>query len=101
MLVNKKLFGECYCPCEEIGRVCLRGDQSLPADIVKIAKEIDEEDYNPSCFNIDVFNDGALIYYVSIDKYNELFVCENADEVLEYYRCHVSEKDLEETFKNW
>lgn len=30
MIIVKDLFDECFCPCEGIGRVCLRGDTINP-----------------------------------------------------------------------
>ena len=101
MHIDKKLFDECWCPCEGIGRVCLRGDRGIPEELVKIAKEIDGKDYMASCFNIDVFNGGAMICYMGEHDFKELCVCDNYDEVLEYYKTHASEDDLKETFNEW
>ena len=30
MIIAKELFDECFCPCDGIGRVCLRGDAINP-----------------------------------------------------------------------
>ena len=101
MYIDKEFFDECFCPTEGIGRVCLRGDREIPAELVAMAMEIDKEDYLPSCFSIDIFNGGALIYYTGEYEFKELLVCDNYEEVLEYYKNNASEYDLRETFKGW
>ena len=101
MYINKELFDECFCPCEGIGRVCLRGDGNIPEELVELAKEIDGDNYMESCFSIDLFNSGALICYTAENEYKELYVCDNYEEVLEYYKAKADEDDLEETFKSW
>lgn len=102
MYINKELFDECYCSCGGIGRVCLRGDRDIPDELVRIAKDADGENYNPSCFSIDVFNGGATINYMAEHKFIDLgYVCDNKDEVLEYYKVNADEMDLKETFENW
>ena len=102
MIINRELFDECFCPTGGIGRVCLRGDKEIPNELVKIAKEIDGENYTPSCFSIDVFNGGANINYSAEHKFVDLgYVCENHEEVLEYYKENANKEDLEETFKYW
>ena len=30
MIIAKELFDECFCPCDGIARVCLRGDMINP-----------------------------------------------------------------------
>ena len=85
MYINKQLFDECFCPTGGIGRVCLRGDRDIPNELVQIAKEIDGENYNPSCFSIDVFNGGATINYMAEHEFVDLMcVCDNYAEVLSY-----------------
>ena len=102
MNINKELFDECFCPCGGIGRVCLRGDRDIPNELVQIAKEIDGENYNPSCFSVDIFNGGAMIYYVAeYNGYIELYVCDNYEEALQYYKDNADKMDLEETIKEW
>lgn len=101
MYINKELFDECWCPCEGIGRVCLRGDREIPEELVAMGKEIDGEDYMESCFSVDVFNGGALICYMGEHVFKELLKCDNHEEALEYYKAHASEEDLKETFKSW
>ena len=102
MYINKELFDECFCPTGGIGRVCLRGDRDIPNELVQIAKEIDGENYEPSCFSIDVFNGGATINYMAEDRFVDLgYVVDNSDEVLQYYKENAHNKDLEETFKDW
>lgn len=83
MYINKKLFDECFCPCDGIGRVKLRGDKEIPKGLVKVAKEIDGDSYSSSCFYIDIFKGKALICYVTEDGYEELCDCDNYEEVLE------------------
>lgn len=100
MIINKELFDECYCPCEGIGRVCLRGDRDIPEELVKAAKEIDGENYEPSCFSIDVFDGGGLIYYMAEQEVKELCACDNYEDVLDYYKNNASKEDLKETFGN-
>lgn len=102
MYINKELFDECFCPCDGIGRVCLRGDREIPNELVQIAKEIDGENYMPSCFCVDVFNGGATINYVAEHKFVDLgYVCDNYEEVLEYYKANADEVDLTTTFSEW
>lgn len=101
MKINKELFDECFCSCDGIGRVCLRGDKNIPDELVRIAKEIDGENYSPSCFSVDVFNGGAIINYSAEHEFVELGVCDNYEEVLSYYKENADEADLKETFKNW
>ena len=101
MYINKELFDECWCPCEGIGRVCLRGDKGIPEELEQMAREIDGDNYKESCFSIDVFNSGALIYYMGEHNFHELIKCDNYEEVLEYYKAHADENDLKETFKSW
>ncbi len=102
MYINKELFDECFCPTYGIGRVCLRGDRDIPDELVEIAKEIDGENYNPSCFGIDVFNDGAMIVYVAEHEFVNLgVVCDNYEDVLEYYKDNADENDLRDTFNDW
>ena len=102
MHIDKELFDECFCPCGGIGRVCLRGDRNMPNELVQIAKEIDGENYMPSCFSIDVFNGGATINYMAEDKFVDLgYVVDNNNEVLQYYKENADEIDLKETFKDW
>ena len=85
MYINKELFGECFCPCDGIGRVCLRGDGDIPNEIVQTAKEIDGENYDASCFSIDVFNGGAILNYMAEHKFVNLgYVVDNKEEVLQY-----------------
>ena len=102
MYINKELFDECFCPTGGIGRVCLRGDGNIPNELVRIAKEIDGENYMPSCFSIDVFNGGAIINYTAEHDFIDLgYVCENYEEVLEYYKANADKEDVEETFADW
>jgi len=102
MYINKELFDECFCPCGGIGRVCLRGDGELPAEIVEMAKEIDGENYMESCFSIDVFNGGATLNYMAEHKFVDLgYVVDNKEEVLQYYKDNADKEDLEETFADW
>ena len=102
MYINKELFDECFCPCDGIGRVCLRGDREIPNELVQKAKEIDGENYNPSCFSVDCFNGGAIINYSAEHKFVDLgYSCDNYDEVLQYYKAEAGKEDLEETFSNW
>ena len=101
MIINKELFDECFCPCEGIGRVCLRGDMGIPKELEEIARKIDGDNYMESCFSIDVFNGGALIYYMAEHEFKQLFKCDNYEEVLEFYKEHASKEDLKETFSEW
>ena len=101
MIIDKELFDECFCPCYGIGRVCLNGSKGIPKELEDIAKNIDGENYMESCFFIDVFKGSALIYYNGENEIKELFVCDNNEDVLEYYKKNACEKDLEETFSEW
>ena len=101
MYIDKKLFDECWCPCEGIGRVCLRGDGDIPKELEELAREIDGEDYMPSCFSIDVFNGGAMINYMGEHHFRELYKCDNHEEAFEYYKAHAPKEDLLETLSAW
>ncbi len=102
MYIDKELFDECFCPCGGIGRVCLRGDGDIPNELVQIAMEIDGKNYNPSCFSIDVFDNVAIITYAAEHRFVDLgYVCDNYDEVLQYYKENAIDIDLKETFENW
>jgi hypothetical protein len=101
MIINKELFDECWCPCEGIGRVCLRGDKGIPKELEDMAREFDGDNYLESCFSIDVFNGGALINYMGEHEFKELLKCDNYKEVLEYYKANADVEDLEETFSAW
>jgi hypothetical protein len=101
MYIDKELFDECWCPCEGIGRVCLRGDKGIPEELEQMAREIDGDNYMESCFSIDVFNGGAMINYMAEHNFHELCKCDNHEEVLEYYKAHASKQDLKETCKSW
>lgn len=102
MYINKELFDECFCPTGGIGRVCLRGDENIPNELVQLAMEIDGENYMPSCFSIDVFNGGAIINYTAEHGFVDLgYICDNYEDVLEYYKANADKEDVEETFKHW
>ena len=104
MIIVKELFDECFCPCEGIGRVCLRGDAIDPGvnfskELVDKMKEKDGEEYTPSCFSVDVVNEStALLYYTSDNgEYIELGVVDNAAELKKYYLETAKESEIRET----
>lgn len=105
MIIDKNLFGQCYCPCESIGRISLKADKEhlLPKQLLEIAKELDGEDYyEVSAFCIEIVESGALIYYSSLDNgFKEICICSNYFEALEHYKKNASKVDLEETYKGW
>lgn len=102
MIIDKALFGECFCPASGIGRVCLRGDRDIPEELEEAAKTIDKEsEYSPSCFCVEIFDGGALVYYSGTHLFKKLCVCDNYNEVLNYYKKHASKEDIKETFNNW
>ncbi len=104
MIIAKELFDECFCPCEGIGRVCLRGGTidsgiNFPKELVDKMKEKDGKEYNPSCFSVDVINEStALLYYTSDNgEYIELGVVDNAAELKKYYLETANESEIRET----
>lgn len=104
MIIAKELFDECFCPCDGIGRVCLRGDAinpgiNFPKELVDKMKEKDGEEYTPSCFSVDVVDEStALLYYTTyIGNYIELGVVDNANELKKYYLETADTKDIKET----
>ena len=101
MIIDKKLFDECLCPCEGIGRICLNGSKGIPKELEDMARRVDGDNYLASCFSIEIFENGALIYYMAEDDFKELLVCDNYKEALEYYEKNASKDDLEETFSTW
>jgi hypothetical protein len=95
MYINKELFDECFCPAKGIGRICLRGDRDIPNKLVQLAKEIDKENYDASCFYLDIFNGRATINYMAEHGSVDLgYVCDNYEEALEYYRTNADKADL-------
>lgn len=100
MRIDKDLFGECFCPCGGIGRVCLRGDRiipdvNFPKEFVDEMKEKDGVWYMPSCYSVDVFDDGALLHYTTEDgDFIELGVVDNVVELKKYYLENASERDI-------
>ena len=99
MYIDKKLFGKCFCPATTIGRVCLKSDKGLPEELIAEAKEIDGENYNPTCFSLDVFDDGATVNYTTEDDFFTLGVCDNWEEAFEHYITKAKKRDLIETFE--
>lgn len=104
MIIVKDLFDECFCPCEGIGRVCLRGDTINPGvnfqkKLVDRMKEKDGKEYTPSCFSIDVVNEStALLYYTTYNgEYIELGAVDNANELQKYYLETANANDIKET----
>ena len=102
MYIKKALFDACFYSGYGVCTVYLRGDREIPHELVQIAKEVDGENYEPSCFGIDVFKDGATIHYMSEHGVVDLnCTCDNYEEVFEYYKKNADKKDLEELFKYW
>lgn len=104
MIIVKELFDECFCPCEGIGRVCLRGDTikpgvNFPKKLIDRMKEKDGKEYTPSCFAVDVMNEStALLYYTTYNgEYIELGVVDNANELKKYYLETADTNDIKET----
>lgn len=104
MIIAKELFDECFCQCEGIGRVCLRGDTinpgvNFPKELVDKMKEKDGKEYSLSCFSVDVINEStALLYYTTYNgDYTELGVVDNAAELKKYYLETANESEIRET----
>lgn len=103
-IIAKELFDECFCPCDGIGRVCLRGDTinpgiNFPKELVDKMKKKDGEEYTPSCFSVDVVDEStALLYYTTyIGDYIELGVIDNAAELKKYYLETANKSEIRET----
>lgn len=99
MIIDRSLFGDCFCPCPGIGRVCLRGDRNIPQTLIDLAKKIDGSDFSPSCFAIDIFPDGAKIVYMGMHEFHDLeIVCDNFIDAILHYKAFADESDADETF---
>ena len=102
MYIDKELFDECFCPCDGMGRVCLNGSKGIPEELEEIARELDGDYYMCSCFSIDFFKGGAMINYMGEHEFHQLFKCDNYEEVMEFYKEHAAESELEATFgREW
>ncbi len=106
MIIDRRLFGESWCPTNGIGRVCLRGDTELiPEELVTIGLEEDgENDYDPGCFSIDVVVEngnavGGMINYMGEHKFVDCYICDNYKEAWDYYLEHADKEDIRETIK--
>ena len=108
MIIAKELFDECFCPCNGIARVCLRGDTinpgvNFPKELVEEMEKKDGEWYTPSCYSVDImsengFDTGAALHYTTeIGDYICLGVVDNAEELKEYYLNNASEENIKET----
>lgn len=103
MTINTKLFEECWCPCEGFARVCLKGSD-IPKELEDFGKEKDGDDYDGSCFSINIIIENkvptaAVISYTAVDEMWDYGKCDNYMEAWEYYKAHVSNEELEETIK--
>ena len=105
MIISRELFDECFCPCDGIARVCLRGDMinpgvNFPKELVDEMEKKDGEWYTPSCYSVDIMSESAaLLYYTTyIGDYIELIYClKDANELKKYYLETADTKDIEET----
>ena len=108
MIIAKELFDECFCPCDGIARVCLRGDMidpgvNFPKELVDEMENKDGEWYTPSCYSVDImsesgFDTGAALHYTTNNgDYICLGVVDNSEELKEYYLKTASEEDIKET----
>ena len=103
MVINKKFFDECWCPCEGIGRVCLNGSKGIPEGLEDIGKRIDGDEYTPSAFSIDIIVEngqphGGMINYMSeVEGFIDCFVCSNYKEAWEYYKDKADKDSYAET----
>ena len=107
MIIAKELFDECFCPCDGIARVCLRGDMinpgvNFPKELVDEMEKKDGEWYTPSCYSVDImsengFDSGAALHYTADNgDYICLGVVDNVEELKEYYLKNASEEDIKE-----
>ena len=107
MIIAKELFDECFCPCDGIARVCLRGDMinpgvNFPKELVDEMENKDGEWYTPSCYSVDImsesgFDTGAALHYTTNNgDYICLGVVDNSEELKEYYLKTASEEDIKE-----
>ena len=91
MKINNELFDECIDMENGIHRVCLRGnlvEDLCPIEIIRAAKEIDGDvDYEPSCFAIDINENGAMIVYMDMQNgYSEICPCDNWQEAEMFFQ---------------
>lgn len=102
MKIDKVLFDECFCPVYGIGRVCLRGDKGIPEFLENYGKEKDGNEYDPSCFSIDIVIEnekpvaGIINYMAEHEMWGEI-PCDNYMEAWSYYVEHVGQETLRET----
>lgn len=100
MIIAEELFDECFCPCEGIGRVCLRGDTINPEvnfqkEFVDKVKEKDGEEYTPSCFFVEVSKDSAVLYYTAYDgECIQLGIVDNVNELKKYYLATADQDEI-------
>lgn len=104
MVVDNNLFDECFCPVQGIGRVCLRGDKGIPEFLENYGKEKDGNEYDPSCFSIDIVIEnekpvaGIINYTAEHEMWSEI-PCDNYTEAFDYYKANISNEEWEETIK--
>lgn len=97
MIIDRKFFDECFCPCPGIGRVCLRGDNALPETIINLAQTLDGSDYSPSCFAVDISDNAAKLVYMGEHEFFDLeIVCDNIAELKAHYTANAEEHDKRE-----
>ena len=79
-------------------------DKEIPKFLEDYGKEKDGEEYEPSCFSIDIIVEnekavGGVINYMAEHQMWSEIPCDNYDEAWEYYKANASETDLKETYK--
>jgi len=107
MIINPKLFDECWCPTEGIARVCLRGDKGIPKELEDFGREKDGGAYDCSCFSINVIVEnnapvGGVISYMAENEMWDYCKCDNYEEAWEFFKRHASQNDFNEVLgKGW
>lgn len=104
MVIDKKFFDECFCPVQGIGRVCLRGDRSIPKFLEDYGREKDGNEYDSSCFSIDIMIEnekpiGGVINYMAEHEMWSEIPCDNYIEAFDYYKANTTDRTWKETIK--
>lgn len=103
MIIDKKLFDECWCPVPgQIARVCLSGMKGVSKELEEWGREKDGDEYDCGCFSIDIIIEdgrpvGGLVNYMAENAMWSEYVCDNYMEAWGYYVEHVDQETLRET----
>ncbi len=106
MVIDKSLFGACYCPTAGIGRVCLNENRGIPQFLEDYGREKDGDEYDAGCFSIDIILKskepvGGIINYMAENEMWSEIICDNYLEAWVFYREHANPKMLKEAMEEF